>query len=420
MPNSRATGLKISNVDVYSPSPLGRCDVYVFDKKILSIGNETPDIPGVEFRTLDGTGLVMVPGFIDSHLHFTGAGSIGAGPVSREPDFSFSEIVSYGITTAVGCPGADYLSRSMINLFQKARSLESEGLSTYFWSSGYSNPSITLTQSLSTDMLICEKALGAKIAISDYMAPPWTADELHRLLWQVISGSQMAAKKGVVHVHAGVLPAAIDVVKEVVSRYSFQEGAHWSSMHGGGGSVASHFQITHVNWTDRLLKEATDFAIAGGTADVTAGLSPNHGSEGSVIPSEAVIRMLEAGVPDTQITVSSDSGGNISHCHGHGEVDLIRLRPPLILEVFQELARTDSVSLETAAKVTSTNVADLHGWTDKGHLVAGQRADLLLFGADDFDLRHVVLGGDIVFEDSQPVRLGLMESGRGLMGPVHA
>ncbi|MGB3482040.1 MAG: amidohydrolase family protein [Mycobacterium sp.] len=412
-------GLKISNVDVYSPAPLGRCDVFVFDGKILSIGETVPDIPGVEFRQLDGTGLVLVPGFMDSHLHFTGAGSIGAGPVSREPDFSVSEIFAAGITTAVGCPGADYLSRSMINLFQKARSLEAEGLSTYFWSSGYSNPSITLTQSLSSDMLICEKALGAKIAISDFMAPPWTADELHMLLWQVISGSQMAAKKGVVHVHAGVLPAAIDVVKEVVARYSFHDGAHWSSMHGGGGSVASHFQITHVNWTDKLLAEAAEFAIAGGVADVTAGLSPNHGSLGSVVPSEAVIRMLDAGVPDSRITVSSDSGGNISHC-GHGDVDVIRLRPPLILEVFQELARAESVSLETAAKVTSTNVADLHGWTDKGYIKAGQRADMLLFDAEEFELRHVVLGGEVVVEDGATTRLGLMESGRGLMHPVGA
>ncbi|MGW3472065.1 amidohydrolase family protein [Saccharopolyspora sp. NPDC000995] len=404
----RNDALKLRNVDLFDPTPQGRTDLYLFDSKILSIGEE-PVIPGVEFREIDGTGMFAVPGFIDSHLHFTGAGSIGAGPISREPDFSFSEVVGSGITTAVGCPGADYLSRSMTNLFQKARSLEAEGLSTYFWSSGYSNPSITLSQSLSMDMLLFEKALGAKIAISDFMAPPWSPDQLHHLVWQVLSGAQMAGKHGVIHVHAGVLPAGISVVREVVARYEFGDDAHWSAMHGGGGSVASHFQITHVNWTDRLLEEATQFALQGAVADVTSGLSPKHGCEGSVLPSAAVVQMLRAGVSPASITVSSDSGGNIAHQHGNSDLDLIRLRPPMILEVFQELARRDDVDIETAARVTSTSVADLHRWSHKGRLTPGADADVLLFSEIDADLAHVVLAGEHVIDHGHLLRLGVME-----------
>lgn len=60
------------NIDVYAPEYLGRKDVLtVYDKivKIADAGTITADglLSGAE--TVDGTGLVLTPGFVDCHVH---------------------------------------------------------------------------------------------------------------------------------------------------------------------------------------------------------------------------------------------------------------------------------------------------------------------------------------------------------------
>ena len=65
------------NIDVYAPEYLGRKDVLtVYDKivKIADAGTITADglLSGAE--TVDGTGLVLTPGFVDCHVHVLGGG----------------------------------------------------------------------------------------------------------------------------------------------------------------------------------------------------------------------------------------------------------------------------------------------------------------------------------------------------------
>ena len=68
------------NIDVYAPEYLGRKDVLtVYDKivKIADAGTITADglLSGAE--TVDGTGLVLTPGFVDCHVHVLGGGGEG-------------------------------------------------------------------------------------------------------------------------------------------------------------------------------------------------------------------------------------------------------------------------------------------------------------------------------------------------------
>lgn len=60
----------IKNVQVYAPKYLGICDV-LFDQHILMI-NKNIQLSNCE--EIDGTGLKLVPGFIDGHVHITGGG----------------------------------------------------------------------------------------------------------------------------------------------------------------------------------------------------------------------------------------------------------------------------------------------------------------------------------------------------------
>ena len=75
----------IKNIKLYSPEYLGVRDVFIAGGKICKIGEniKLPSDLGVEI--IDGTGLLLLPGFIDSHVHILGGGGEG-GFANRTPE----------------------------------------------------------------------------------------------------------------------------------------------------------------------------------------------------------------------------------------------------------------------------------------------------------------------------------------------
>jgi len=68
----------------------------------------------------NASGLRVVPGFVDSHVHLTGGGG-ELGPESRTPESQLSELTSAGLTTVIGVLGTDSVSRSLENLLAKTK-----------------------------------------------------------------------------------------------------------------------------------------------------------------------------------------------------------------------------------------------------------------------------------------------------------
>ena len=118
----------IRNANVYAPEHLGRTDVLLLGGTIAAVGqNLKADFGGaVEVTELDGSDLVLTPGFIDSHEHIIGGGGEG-GFHTRTPEASLTDLTTNGITTVVGCIGTDGVARHMESLLAKARGLEEEG-----------------------------------------------------------------------------------------------------------------------------------------------------------------------------------------------------------------------------------------------------------------------------------------------------
>ena len=108
---------------------------------------------------IDAKGMVIVPGFIDPHVHITGGGG-EMGPASRTPEMSVSALVAAGITTIVGVTGTDSVSRSLENLLTKARALTQDGLTAYLWTGAYRVPTPTLTGTVSRDICLIEQCIG--------------------------------------------------------------------------------------------------------------------------------------------------------------------------------------------------------------------------------------------------------------------
>ena len=124
----------IRNAKVYQPEYAGIKDVMLIGSQIGALGeNLKADLGGaVEVKEIDGAGLILIPGIIDSHEHILGGGGEG-GFHTRTPEATLTGLTLNGVTTVVGCIGTDGVARNMEALLAKAHALEEEGVTTYVY-----------------------------------------------------------------------------------------------------------------------------------------------------------------------------------------------------------------------------------------------------------------------------------------------
>lgn len=165
----------IKNADaIYAPDPINYAGVLVAGRQIVGLLNEEDTrryedvVTACNGTVIDAKGHVLMPGFIDPHVHITGGGG-EMGPASRTPELQLSVLLNAGITTVVGVTGTDSVSRSLENLLTKARALAQEGITAYFWSGAYRVPTPTITGTVSRDICLLEQCIGVgEIAVGDH------------------------------------------------------------------------------------------------------------------------------------------------------------------------------------------------------------------------------------------------------------
>ena len=156
----------IKNACVYAPEKIGMRDLFIAGGKIVAMEEKLElNVPGLE--VIDAEGAYVTPGLIDQHIHVTGGGGEG-GWKSRCPELMFSELVNAGVTSFLGVSGTDSMSRSIENLLAKVRGLTQEGASGWMWTSNYSYPVTTITDSVKTEMFAIPEVLGVKLALGDH------------------------------------------------------------------------------------------------------------------------------------------------------------------------------------------------------------------------------------------------------------
>lgn len=385
----------LRNAHIIAPDELGIQDILIAGNKIAAIGKDLKLPQNYDCSEIDLEGQTILPGFIDSHVHLIGGGGEG-GYATRTPEIVLSKVTTSGVTTLVGCLGTDGTTRHMESLLAKARGLEEEGLSTYIYTGSYEIPTPTITGNVRKDIIIIDKIIGTgEIAMADHRSAQPTKSEYQKLAAEARVGGMLSGKAGIVDMHMGDGADGMKLLYEITAN---------------GELPKSQFLPTHVNRNPQLLEESIDWAKQGGIMDITSGVSPASGASKSIKPSKAVKKALEAGVPLTQITMSSDGNGSVPLFDEKGNTIGVGVASQTsMLEEVRDMVQNEGIKLCDAIQIVTSNVARvLKLCPNKGIIALGADADLLVI-SKDFTLTNVWCKGKHMVENGRPIVFGTFE-----------
>ena len=368
------------NAQVYGPHFLGTRDVLTGGKVILGINEHLDPPAGMEVQTIDCTGLRLVPGFVDSHVHITGGGGEG-GPASRMPELTLKMMLEGGVTTVIGCLGTDGFTRSVESVLMKVKSLRAQGVSAWMYTGAYQVPTPTITGDVMKDIALFEEIIGVgEVAVSDHRSSLPTTTELARIASQARVAGMSGGKAGIVNVHMGDAQDPFKPIHDVVANSELKY---------------KQFIPTHCNRNTYIFDDAKEYGKKG-YVDITTSSYPYYADE-EIKPSLALKELMACGVPLQHITFTSDGCGSLP---GFDPVTgkLIKIEmglPSANLREIKEAVLEDGIPLEQALQVITSNPANILKLTGKGHIIEGYDADILLLD-EDFNLVHVMALGKLM------------------------
>ncbi|GLQ33620.1 beta-aspartyl-peptidase [Litoribrevibacter albus] len=386
----------VKGAEVYSPRHLGQQDVLIAGGQIVAMATclETPD--SLPIKVIDGSGKILAPGLVDSLVHIIGGGGEG-GFTTRTPEMHLSDAVKAGVTTLVGVLGTDSVTRTLTNLLAKANALEEEGLTLYCHTGSYQTPARTLFDAIDKDIILIDKFIGVgEVAISDHRSSQPTTQELARLAAQARVGGMLSGKAGIVSVHVGDSDTCLQPLLDVVSNTDIP---------------ITQFYPTHINRTQTLLDAGKEFARLGGYLDLTASTTPEILAAGEVKCAEALAQLLEAGVPASQITFSSDGFASLPDFDEAGRLRGLKVGTlTSLLSEVRDAVFDHDVSIENAITVVTRTPAEVLKLPKKGRIEEGADADLILLDAATLELDSVFSKGQKMMADGTVLKHGVFET----------
>lgn len=387
----------IRQARVYAPDDLGLKDILCVGKTVAKIAPSIDPAPvravfGDRLEIIEAEGCFCVPGIVDIHMHFNGAGGENR-PEFRTPPTQLSELTRSGITTAIGLLGTDGVSRSLKDLYMKARGLQNEGLSTWIWTGSYQIPSPTITGHVPTDIAMIDKVLGLKMAYSDHRSSHPDDALLVKTIAESRVGGINGGKCGKVMCHMGNPPDGLERMRHALS---------------GTAIPLNQVIPTHLNRSADVLDAAIEHGKAGGNVDITSALSELFHFVGAVKPSKAVVKLLDAGVPVQRISMSSDGNGSMTVPKEGGGFRTIVAPTKSMFQEFSAFLK-EGIPPGDAVRIVSTNPAEWLLLESKGRVREGADADLLLVRESDYSLRMVFAMGRKMVEDDVALVKGTFE-----------
>ncbi|UQD51298.1 beta-aspartyl-peptidase [Bacillus methanolicus] len=386
----------IQNGELYAPEYLGKKDILLIGSKIGFIKDQINKPQGfVDIKIIDAKGKIVLPGFIDSHVHIIGGGGEG-GYRTRTPELMLTDATLSGITTLIGVIGTDGTTRTMASLIAKARGLEEEGITCYVHTGSYQVPVKTLTGKIEDDIILIDRVIGAgEIAIADHRSSQPTVEEMAKIASAARIGGLLSGKAGIVNVHVGDSCDHFKLLEEVVETTEIP---------------IRQFYPTHINRSPHLFEAAIEYAKKGGYVDFTTSSIPNYGDHGEIQCSRGLKRMLEAGVDISQITFTSDGQASLPEFNEYGEMTGLRIgKVATLFKEVRDAILEEGIPVETAIQVITRNPACILKLEQKGAIEEGKDADLVLLTKEDYQIDTVIALGKVMVEHGEAVVKGTFE-----------
>lgn len=386
--NFSAAGFKLLHgAHLYAPEDLGVQDVLIAGGKIIAIA---PSIPGdivPDCEAIDLSGRWLCPGIIDQHIHLIGGGG-EAGPTTRAPEVSLSRLVEAGITTAIGLLGTDAVTRHPESLLAKTRALNEEGITAYMLTGAYRLPSPTITGSVERDVALIDRVIGVKCAVSDHRSSAPDEGVLANMAAQSRIGGLLGGKPGVSVFHMGSSNKLLEPLYRILENSDVPIGK---------------LLPTHVNRSEALFEAALVFALQGGYIDITSGISE------PIAPAQAIDQARKAGVPMSQLTVSSDGNGSQPVFDAKGNLSGIGVAGfSSLRETLAALVQQYNYPLAEALLPFTRSVASFLGLTDKGVIAVGKDADFMVL-TPELTIERVYARGRKMVDDGRACVKGTFE-----------
>lgn len=377
----------IKNIEIYSPKYLSKKDVLICGGKIVLIEDEI-ELNNKKVQVIYGKDKILVPGFIDQHVHITGGGGEGSFK-TRVPEITLSKLTKAGITTVVGLLGTDSTTRTVENVLAKAKALKEEGLSVYIHTGSYEYPTKTITGSVKKDIVVIDEIIGAKIALSDHRASSVNEHELAKVASDVRISGMISGKAGILVVHMGNGEKGLKPIMNVVKNTEIP---------------IRTFRPTHINRNEKLLIESFEFAKQGGIIDLTCGIYKE------LSPRRVIQRAKEENLPLENITISSDGYGSWSRYDEFGNLlEIGASQVDSIFYEFKNMVKELDFSIEDALSFLTSNVSKaLNIYPKKGIIREESDADLLILDKN-LDINTVIANGKIMINEKEVIIKGTYE-----------